>query len=83
MHRHQALGYVAVGIIVTTLAALVIGAGRTEEPRIGRFQISACNHHAYIIDTTTGVVWDHQIHETDGDWGPGEFHANKLEPQKP
>jgi hypothetical protein len=52
----------AVAVFMTgalTMAALAVGLGavRTSEPQVGRFQISAGNDDAYVVDTITGKVW--------------------------
>ena len=43
----------ALGVIVTA----TLGAALKQGSEIGRFQISAGGHYAYVVDTMTGQVW--------------------------
>ena len=50
-----------IGIVLTICCFLVSGAARSSNPYLNaRFQLTAAgqNGNAYIIDTTTGQVWE-------------------------
>ena len=82
MKRLQALGCFSLGVVVTSTAALLVGAARSDDAPVGRYQISNSDHFAFIIDTATGAVMRKKLYDTDVDWGlpPGgdnEFYGEK------
>jgi hypothetical protein len=79
MHRVHALGYVCLGIVITAVIAVPVGAARSDETQVGRYQISSSDTRAFVIDTATGVVWGKKLEASDGDWGQ-DFYGNKLTP---
>jgi len=79
MNRLQALGAFSLGVVVTLVVAVLVGAARPDEPTVGRYQISSSDRRAFVIDTATDVVWGKKVNDDDGDWGP-DFYGNKLTP---
>ena len=58
MNRNSDLCKVVLGILLGMGAILALGASRTDEPKLGRYQITTSDTRAYIIDTATGRVWE-------------------------
>jgi len=51
----------AIGFLLSAVIFLALGAKQTTESHsCCRYQISAAEHYAYVIDTTTGKVWQNQ-----------------------
>lgn len=55
----------AVGIVVGVALACALGAAAVQG-EVGRFQIFGNENHVYILETTTGRVWEKYVTASQG-----------------
>jgi len=47
-----------VGVIITVLLTLALGATKESFLRVGRFHIEVDHNHVFVLDSITGQVWE-------------------------
>jgi hypothetical protein len=48
-------------LLLTVIVALALGWLFDRRPSSGRFQITATENHAFVVDTATGQVWSQPV----------------------
>jgi hypothetical protein len=66
-----------VGGFCLVALALTLAAGPEAQPQPGRFHIVINEHHALVLDTATGKVWEQYLSTNSGNTSPG-FNDEKL-----
>ncbi len=76
----QAGGILGGCLIVAALIVTLVprpSASAPAGPSVGRYQIAAAAHHAYVLDTATGQVWETYASDSGGVNDEG-FKAAKV-----
>jgi hypothetical protein len=68
---------VALGLLVGVGAMFALGADSSSPNQIGRYQISAGQSSAFIVDTTTGQSWGFEPNNTTQYRQDGNFFSIK------
>jgi hypothetical protein len=66
------------GVVGTVVIACVCGAMSPAGPDVGRFQIETSVQHAFVLDTTTGEVWEKYLPPNRGQMTK-DFNRSKLD----
>ena len=45
-----------VGVLLTVLVVLTLGATKDESPQVSRFRVETNRNHVFVVDTVTGQV---------------------------
>lgn len=46
-----------IGVALTVVVLLALGASLSHSPQVDRFRFGASGSHVFVIDTATGQVW--------------------------
>ena len=68
------------GAVAVIVIASIFGAKSLSGPDVGRFQIQTSEHHAFVLDTTTGRVWEKHLTSSKG-INAKNFRGSKLDAQ--
>lgn len=82
MFKRLDLRSALLGAVLAVGAMLLLGAGRYGSTSAGRFQMTANEHHVYILDTANGRVWQ-AWSNPDATATDANFDAAKLGVRRP
>ncbi len=57
MNNQTSTKNIVIGFVLGVVATATLGAALKQNNEVGRFQVSAGAHVAYVVDTVTGQVW--------------------------
>lgn len=66
-----------IGVVLTMLLFVALGAVNNPATQVDRFQIRTNNAHVFVIDTVTGQVWEKFVHDGGGTTSK-DFSNSKL-----
>jgi hypothetical protein len=55
-----------IGVLLTVLVVLTLGATKDESPQVGRFRVETNRNHVFVVDTVTGQVWEKYVRVSEG-----------------
>lgn len=55
-----------IGVLLTVLVVLTLGATKDESPQVDRFRVETNRNHVFVVDTVTGQVWEKYVRVSEG-----------------
>jgi hypothetical protein len=55
-----------IGVLITALVVLALGAIKDESYQVGRFRVETNRNHVFILDTMTDQVWEKYVRVSEG-----------------